>query len=108
FTVKRCATFCSPRMRPTSAPPSSRASFGPGSGFPIESPIDAVSLGMAASLFALSLLELLDESLQTGGGGLDALRRFLGTRRSGFGAVGGALGAIGGVVGCRAADRRGA
>src|SRR5690349_21005148 len=95
-------------MRPTSAPPSSRASSGPGSGLPIDSPIEAVSLGTAVSLGVIALLELFDQPLEPFGGGFYTLRGLLRAGRGGLGASGGALGSIRGVVRRRAADRRGA
>src|SRR5262249_15305636 len=39
LTVKQYRTSCSPRIRPTSAPPSRRVSSRPGKGRPIESPM---------------------------------------------------------------------
>src|SRR5258707_7631566 len=86
-------------MRATSAPPSRRASSGPGRGFPIESPMERVS--SAIGTFAprgRALLEAFDETFETRGGVLDPPRGVFGARRRGFGTLGGALRARGRVV----------
>ena len=102
-------------MRPTSAPPSTRASFGPGSGLPIDSPIACVSFAIDVASLAPAVLravESLDQPLEPLGRGFHAPCRVLGPRRGGLGAQSRRLGPIGGLArvaapecGCAKDDR---